>query len=59
MEEVVDGDKIAIRSKDGTIVFAKCTGVTHANLIHFMYEDENGNPRAGMVGRNNVDKVDS
>jgi hypothetical protein len=56
-EEVVKGDKIIIHNKDGTSKFAKCTGVTHGNLIHFMYNTGEGYPVAGMVGRDFVEKV--
>lgn len=57
-DEITKGNKILIHSKDGTKKQpAKCTGVTHGNLIHFMYT-ENGCPVAGMVGRSFVEKVD-
>jgi hypothetical protein len=55
-DEVVKGDKIVIHNDDGTLKLAKCTGVTHGNLIHFMYHTEDGCPVAGMVGRSFVEK---
>lgn len=55
-DEVEKGDKIFIHREDGTKKPARCTGVTHGNLIHFMYK-ENGSPVAGTVGRNSVEKA--
>lgn len=56
---VVKGDKILIYKEGGSTKLAKCTGITHKNLIHFMYYTENGCPVAGTVGRGFVEKFNS
>lgn len=56
MGEVGKGDQIVIHTEDDGDIFARCTGVTHNNLVHYMRE-EDGCPIAGFVGRQWVDKV--
>lgn len=51
------GDKIKINSEE-EIIYAKCTGITHENIVHFIYHTEDGCPMAGMVGSDYVEKVD-
>ncbi|MNB99084.1 hypothetical protein D3C75_463500 [compost metagenome] len=58
MKEIEKGDTITF-TLDGEEIIAKCTGVTHKNLIHFYYKTGNGTPIAGTVGRSKAIKVDA
>jgi len=57
ISEVVKGDKISFINNRGQLIEAKCTGVTHKDLIHFMYY-KGDCPMAGMIGRDYVTKLD-
>lgn len=57
MYDIKKGDQIVIHTEDEGDIFAKCTGVTHNNLIHYMYYTESGCPVAGFVGSKWVEKV--
>lgn len=57
VENISKGDKITFQSENGETITAKCTGVTHKNLIHYGYKKEDGTPIAGFIGRDNVKKV--
>ncbi|MDX8362434.1 hypothetical protein [Cytobacillus sp. IB215316] len=55
-KQIKEGDKIIIRTEEEGDIHAKCTGVTHNNLVHYMYEKD-GCPVAGFVGSLWVEKV--
>lgn len=48
--DIKKGDRIIIHTEENGDIHAKCTGVTHDNLIHFMYHTKNNCPIAGCVG---------
>ncbi|MFS1518585.1 hypothetical protein V1503_19290 [Bacillus sp. SCS-151] len=56
MHDIKDGDQIVIHTEDEGDIVAKCTGVTHTNLIHYMYYTKNNCPVAGFVGSEWVEK---
>lgn len=55
--EIQEGDKIVIRMDNEADIYAKCTEVTHGDIVHFMRYQKDGSPVAGFVKSQWVEKV--